>query len=196
MARPQQPFFLIRHGETDWNKEGRFQGQTDIEINATGHAQAKQNGQTLADLDHNWSEWHFVASPLSRTRKTMDYVLDALGLEPGSYATDARLMELTFGDWEGSTLAELEQTIPEAVKKRHEEKWTYRQPNGESYEDGLVRVNAFLAELDRPAVIVSHGGIIRIIRHIIEGMDGLTAAGQSAPQDRVYAFDSVSGRYL
>lgn len=196
MIRPKVPFYLIRHGETDWNREQRFQGQTDIAMNANGRAQARANGDLLTRFVSDWSQWRFFASPLGRTRETMELLRTAIGLPPRDYSTDRRLIELTFGDWEGHTLAELEHTIPDAVNERHNNKWDYRQPNGESYADGLARVAPFFAALDQPAIIVTHGGIVRIVRQMVEGLDRNDAAGQAVPQDQLYFFNGTTGSYL
>lgn len=196
MIRPKVPFYLIRHGETDWNREQRFQGQTDIAMNANGRTQASANGKLLAQSVSDWSQWRFFASPLGRTRETMELLRTAIGLPPHNYTTDRRLIELTFGDWEGHTLAELEKTIPDAVTERHNNKWDYRQPNGESYADGMARVAPFFAELDQPAIIVTHGGIVRIVRQVVEGLDNNDAAGQAVPQDQLYYFNGETGGYL
>lgn len=196
MTRARAPFYLIRHGETDWNRERRFQGQTDIAMNATGHAQASANGALLASLQSDWDGWRFVSSPLGRTRQTMELLRQSMGLPADDYSLEPRIIELTFGDWEGHTLSELERSIPDEVAKRQDFKWTYRQPNGESYEDGLTRVSAFFDELDSPAVIVTHGGIVRIVRKLFENLDGNEAAAQDAHQDVVYYFDGTAGRYI
>ena len=104
------------HGETDWNAEGRFQGQTDIPLNAKGVAQATQNGVKLAETflqnNYNIADWQFIASPLGRTRQTMALVREGLGLPKNDYQTDARLLELSFGTWENHTLRELEAKFP------------------------------------------------------------------------------------
>lgn len=196
MIRPKVPFYLIRHGETDWNREERFQGQTDIAMNANGRAQASANGKLLAQAVSDWRQWRFFASPLGRTRETMELLRAAIGLPPQDYTTDRRLIELTFGDWEGHTLSELETTIPEAVSERQNHKWDYRQPNGESYADGMARVAPFFAELDQPAIIVTHGGIVRIVRQLVEGLGFNEAAAQAVPQDQLYYFDGEKGGYL
>lgn len=196
MTRPKVPFYLIRHGETDWNREQRFQGQTDIAMNDNGRAQATANGHSLAQRVKDWDQWQFIASPLGRTRETMELLRAAAGLSPQDYGTDRRLIELTFGDWEGHTLSELERTIPDAVQERQIHKWDYRQPNGESYADGLARIAPFFEALDRPAIIVTHGGIVRIVRQMVEGLEGNEAAAQPVPQDQLYYFDGENGSYL
>ena len=69
MSRP--PIYFLRHGETDWNAAGRLQGRADIPLNAKGRGQARRNGGMLAELIDKPSAMHFVASPLTRTRETM-----------------------------------------------------------------------------------------------------------------------------
>lgn len=92
--------YVIRHGQTDWNAERRLQGQKNIPMNATGLEQARQNGIALAEiLGDTVDEFDFVASPLQRTRETMEIMRTAMGLAPLAYRTDPRLVEISFGDW-------------------------------------------------------------------------------------------------
>src|SRR5437016_4548078 len=97
------PLYYIRHGETDWNREGRLQGQREIPINANGRAQARRCGEILHDLlaREPQTTLDFVASPLGRARATMELARVALGLDPQSYRVDERLTEISFGNWEG-----------------------------------------------------------------------------------------------
>ena len=108
--------YMIRHGQTAWNAEGRLQGQKDIPLNYTGRAQAAGNGHALkALLGAAVSDFDFVASPLGRTRETMEILRRAMGLDPLAYRTDKRLVEVSFGDWEGHTLEELMAMTPDRV---------------------------------------------------------------------------------
>lgn len=196
MLRPQHPFYMIRHGETDWNLEGRFQGQTDIPLNFKGRQQAAYNGRKLKGIIGNPSDWQFVASPMGRTRNTMEIARLQMELEPKEYDTDERLIEITFGDWEKSTLAELASKNQFDIQRRQLNKWNFTPPGGESYASGSVRAEPFFAELAAPSIIVTHGGIIRAVRHLIEGMDGNEAATLSIPQDKIYHYDGETGRWL
>src|SRR5690606_24568613 len=85
--------YFVRHGQTDWNAEGRLQGQADTGLNDTGRAQASGNGRLLAKLIAAPSAVDFVASPLARTCETMELIRQAMGLPPKGYRTDPRLME-------------------------------------------------------------------------------------------------------
>ena len=186
-ARP--PFFMIRHGETDWNREKRYQGQVDVPLNALGRRQAADNGRLLATFGHDWTQWRFFSSPLERARETMEILRGELGLDPQGYATDNRLIEITFGDWERKRQDELEAEEPEEMARRNANKWVHAPPGGESYARAVKRVSAFLDELPGPSVIVCHGGILRATQFIVDRIDGPAIADTSVPQDKIYVFD-------
>ena len=196
MTLPKHPFFMIRHGETDWNREGRFQGQTDIPLNFKGRQQAAFNGRNLKKLVSKPDNWHFICSPLSRTRQTMEIARSQMEIDQSHYSIDERLIEITFGTWEKTTLTEIGEKYPMDIQRRNINKWNFTPPKGESYASGALRIIPFLEEISEPSVIVTHGGIIRAIRHLIEGIDGHTAANMSIPQDRIYAFDGEKGCWL
>src|SRR5438270_11744518 len=98
MAAPL--IFYIRHGETEWNREGRLQGQQDSRLTGRGRDQAASCGRLLRDLlqreARNPDDLDYVASPLGRARASMELVRAALGLSPEAYRTDGRLKELAF----------------------------------------------------------------------------------------------------
>ncbi|KPB01138.1 histidine phosphatase family protein [Ahrensia marina] len=195
MLIPPHPFFMIRHGETDWNREGRFQGQVDIDLNELGRSQAAGNGKALASLIDP-SQWAFVCSPMSRTRETMELIRENIGLPREGYSVDDRLIEVTFGDWEKHTLADIEDTWPDQAKLRQENKWEYVPPNGESYRSAAERMRPVLESLKQPTVIVTHGGIIRGMRVFIEGTDPDDTAHGATPQDQLYFYDGDEGGWL
>jgi probable phosphoglycerate mutase len=163
--------YFVRHGETDWNAERRLQGQKDIPLNALGRTQASrcglilgrllgQNGLAVGDFD-------YVSSPLSRARETMELLRGGLGLAPGHYRTDARLMEMSFGRWEGFTFAELQASEAEALAARERDKWGFVLPGGESYAQLVVRVRAWYEAIERDTVVSAHGGVARaLIAHL------------------------------
>lgn len=191
------PIYLIRHGETDWNAEGRLQGQKDIALNATGRAQAAGNGRTLAALIGDAAGYDFVASPLLRTRATMEILRGAMGLDPLAYRTDERLIELSFGDWEGHTLAELMEIAPERVAERTRGKWDFIPPGeaAESYEILCWRVGSWLAGISGPTVCVAHGGVCRALFRL-NGMEPEEAASTPIHQDRILRIDESGMGWL
>jgi probable phosphoglycerate mutase len=157
------PLYYLRHGETEWNREGRLQGQRDIPITATGRAQARRCGEILRDLLAREPQTapDFVSSPLGRARETMELARTALGLDPQSYRLDNRLTEISFGSWEGFTIPELRRTSPEAVGARERDKWDFAPPGGESYAQMSERVRGWYDGLARDTVAVAHGGVLR-----------------------------------
>src|SRR5690242_8884053 len=126
------PLIFVRHGETDWNREFRFQGQRDIPLNEHGRRQAARNGRAMTGVLRA-EKWALVASPLGRSVETMRIALEAAGEGGRTFATDPALMEVNYGDWEGLTLAEIGEQFPEASRARDADKWDFSPPNGESY---------------------------------------------------------------
>jgi broad specificity phosphatase PhoE len=180
--------YMIRHGQTDWNAEGRMQGQKDIGLNDIGRAQASENGRRLGQiLGDTAPDYDFVSSPLLRTRDTMERVRSAMGLPAKGYSLDERLKELSFGDWEGSTLPELARVSPERVAERARQKWSFIPPgdDAESYEILSWRIGAWLTSVERPTVCVSHGGVIRSCFRLIGNVDEDEACEMNIPQDRI-----------
>ena len=142
---------LARHGETDWNRELRIQGSSDIELNELGRRQAHSLAQELTDVDLD----AIYASDLSRARATAAAVAAAHGLE---VKLDRRLRERSFGSWEGLTREDLEKLPPDS------------HHDGES--DDVVRERMLAAVRDIAAahpgeqvLVVSHGGALNTLWH-------------------------------
>lgn len=189
--------YVIRHGQTDWNAEERLQGQRDIPLNALGRSQATGNGLALkALLGARAGDFAYVASPLSRTRETMERVRTAMDLVPTDYTTDDRLKEVSFGDWEGLTLDEVAATVPERVAERERSKWDFIPPGeaAESYEILSWRIGSWLSSVERPTVSVSHGGVIRSLFRLVGGISPDEASMVPTPQDRILFVDADAGR--
>ncbi len=182
----------VRHGETDWNVEGRLQGQLDIPINARGRAQAARNGKAMADYlareGIDPGALHFVSSPLGRSMETMGFVRAALGLA-GPWETDDRLKEVSFGDWASKTYDELRQSGEnEKVRARKRDKWSFRPPAGETYAELAARVGEWLDTLTGDTVAVTHGGIFRVLHGHLVGTPWHEVPSLPAPQDRFAVF--------
>ena len=114
--------YYVRHGLTDWNVQQRLQGHRDVPLNSEGRAQAVQCGEILRHLldrdGHSPQDLDYVSSPLVRARETMELMRATLGLQPDGYRVDPRLAEISFGEWEGLTyadvLAPLSRWLPDA----------------------------------------------------------------------------------
>jgi broad specificity phosphatase PhoE len=158
---------LIRHGETDWNREGRLQGGQDIPLNELGRQQAAEAAERLRKLAPGFAALDFIGSPMHRARETMDILRAELRLPPGAYRMDNRLKELTFGSWEGFTWRDIRKAEREQAQLRERDKWSFVPPGGESYAMLAERVRPVLEELPGETVIVSHGGVARAILALV-----------------------------
>lgn len=197
LPRLHDPEFLIfiRHGQTNWNAEGRMQGQKDIPLNELGRSQARDNGRRLkAYLDSRGLDpqaFDFVASPMGRTRETMELLREAMALPPEGYRLDDQLKELTFGAWEGSTIPELADAAPDLVAARRMDKWGFVPPGGgESYAMLTHRIGRWLISVDRPTIVVAHGGVFRSLRGLLEGIETAMVPKLDVPQDQVFVWQS------
>lgn len=179
--------YFVRHGQTDWNAEWRLQGQIDIPINDKGRAQAKRNGEKLAETLDDPQAYRYVASPLSRTRETMEIVRGGLGLPANGFDFDDLLKEIHFGDWQGSTWDELREREPEAIAARFDDPWNTVSPGdgGESYAMLSDRALSWLDSVREDTVVVSHGGINRCLRGRLEGLTEEEITRLKVPQDKV-----------
>ena len=148
---------LVRHGETDWNRESRFQGHSDTCLNDAGRAQ-------VADLAHALEETDFSAvysSPLERAAETARIIASKLGLE---VRLDDALMEVDVGSWAGLTRSEIETRYADGFARWSE--YGHGWDDGETYEELGLRVVAGLQRIaqshpDQHVLVVTHGGPIR-----------------------------------
>jgi len=149
--------YVVRHGETEWNAINKVLGRTDIPLNAKGIKQARELARSMKDLKID----SFLCSPLLRTRQTADIISREIDVQ---YEIDNRLIEQEFGEFEG-----VDRSDPKYQKAKRE--YFVRYPGGESYFDMAARVFTLLKELaGTNALLVTHGGICRIIRSYFEDM--------------------------
>lgn len=153
---------LLRHFPTAWNLEARLQGQTDQPLTA----EARATLATLA-LPPPWDSRPILSSTLSRARETARLLA---GTRP--VATDARLVELGWGVWEGRRSADLLAEPDSGFVPTGELGWTARPDGGESAEDAFARVAPLLAELARagqPTLLVTHKALMRAVLRMASG---------------------------
>ncbi|MSP48673.1 MAG: histidine phosphatase family protein [Alphaproteobacteria bacterium] len=168
---------LIRHAPTAWNVAHRLQGRTDIPLSADGRAQAA--AWRLPDALAGYEAW---ASPLARARETASL----LGLSP---RLDDRLIEASWGEWEGRLLADLKQRpgFIEAERRGLD----LAAPGGESVRQVQARLLDWLAALTRPALAVSHNGVLRAAYALATGwtMEGKPPERMAAATAHLYRWD-------
>jgi broad specificity phosphatase PhoE len=189
---PAPTIYYIRHGETEWNAEGKLQGAQDIPLNDLGRQQAANAGGILAGLfardGRNQQSLPFVASPLGRARSTMELVRGTLRLPPHDYAIDDRLREIGYGHWEGSTLAQMQVSDPAVFAQRQADKWTVPPPGGESYASVQLRMRDWYDSLLGDTVAVAHGGTARALMVALGIETPDSAADLTIEQGAVYVF--------
>lgn len=190
------PLCIVRHGETDWNVEGRLQGQKDIALNGRGRAQAEAVGRELARLHPEVTGFDFVSSPLLRAQETMRILRTALRLEPGHYTVDDDLRELTFGSWEGFTWNEVRDHDPVGAAGREADKWAFVPPGGENYAMLAERIAGWLGTIERPTLAVTHGGVARVLLGLLCGMNSADVPLQEITQGRAMMFEAGAWRWI
>ncbi len=188
--------YVIRHGETDWNAELRYQGQEDIPLNDKGRAQSKRNGEALAKLGLDLRLHDFVASPLVRARETMEIVRTALGIEPDAYRLDPALKELSYGHWQGVLQSELPTRDPEGLAARSQDPYHWRPDGGESYADLVARTDSWLKSVTRDSIIAAHGGTVRCLHTLLLGLPTQDVPTLAIPQDNVLIIKDGQGGWL
>jgi probable phosphoglycerate mutase len=160
---------FVRHAPTAWNRQGRYQGRTDIPIDEPGLREARRTADTLRGIDVDL----VVTSPLRRAFDTAEVIAVALG--GVRRLVDDRLVEVAFGDWEGLTQEEIRARWPSALREWKRAPQSTRFPGGESLRDAEERLRDFLRsppwrgeELVRCVVAISHAGPIRLARLLAE----------------------------
>ncbi len=158
---------LVRHGETDWNAEGRVRGGG--QLNARGRAQTAALAQRLAP-EHIAA---IYSSPTQRTQETANPIAQPLGLQVQYRDT---LVDLNYGQWSSATLEELWAGDPELARRWEQEPHTVRFPGGDSLADLRARVQSFVDEvlarhLDDTVLLVTHESPICTVVCIMLGLD-------------------------
>ena len=192
--------YYVRHGETDFNSQGRLQGRRDTVLNAHGRRQAAECGVLLGDLfvrdQRRAQDFKYVSSPLKRARETMEIVRATLGLEAHNYDVDARLIEIAYGQWEGLTLHEIETRNASVLSARERDKWDFAPPGGESYRELAYRIGNWYRPLTADTVVAAHGGGVRALMAILNIVPEEQATHARIEQGVVYVFaDGKMSRY-
>ena len=180
--------YLVRHGETEFNAERRQQGHMDSPLTALGRAQAQAVGHLLKRQVGGEDGWRIIASPLGRAQHTAQIIGETLGLR---VETDRRVIEVSFGQWDGRLRDELAAEFPGTFGRGG---WQFAAPGGETYEAVERRVSDWLADLppepQRKVIVVCHGGSGRVVRGAYLGLPRAETWTQDVPQDAVFRLAS------
>ena len=151
--------YFVRHGESTWNVEQRFQGQLDPPLSELGILQARSLARRL---EQESPPAAIVSSPLRRARDTAEIIGDRCGLP---VALDERLIEICHGPWQGELEADVARRWPDLYKQWHESPALVRFPDGESLADVESRFESFMTDalsMPSPLVVCTHDVLVRV----------------------------------
>ncbi len=176
--------YLLRHGQTEFNLEGRYQGQSDSPLTDCGRRQALAYGTLLAEHVGSAPIW---TSSLPRAMETARLV--AAALPNAELHLDERLREVSFGVWEGMTRADIAAEWPNVRKQHPPRQWKLHAPQSEGIDPLISRLKAVLDDavnLKGDLILVGHGVAGRLMRGLHSGLSLSEALTLDAPQDVVY----------
>ncbi len=182
--------YLIRHGRTEFNVEGRFQGNFDSPLTPLGLQQAAANGALIRSLIGDPSGWRLESSPLGRAMHTAQIIAETAGLAPP--IPDDRLREIGMGSFDGMTVEDISFAFPRESEGSSRHDIYFRSPDGESFETIGARLKSWLDEAvadDRPRIVVSHGVAGRVLRGLYAGLDYEATIKLDVPQDAVFRLE-------
>jgi probable phosphoglycerate mutase len=177
---------LVRHGETEWNRERRIQGRFDSPLTERGVAQAHAIGRLVQKLPEAASA-RIVASPLGRATRTAGIIARHLPVRP-ELTIDRRLREISAGSWDGLTFRDIELRSPGTFDGDGRYEWNFRAPGGETYDSFAARVAEWLSEaVAAPFVIsVTHGVVSRVLRGLYASLPREIALTLPVLQDKIF----------
>ena len=150
---PQPILYFVRHGETDWNASAGCRASTISRSMRSAARKRRAAARCCASCSAKGSlpapDYDYVSSPLGRARETMELMRARWASIRPAYRTDARLMEMSFGRWEGFTYADLQTREAEALAARERDKWGFVLPGGESYAQLEKRVQVWYESIAR-----------------------------------------------
>lgn len=193
MSHPE--IFLVRHGETTWNRIGRHQGHLDSVLTLAGIAQVQGVARRLAREIDDWPAIVMACSPLYRCRQTAAVLCDEVGADVERIVYDDRLKERSYGHWQGLTDAEIIERYPDEWAARETDRWSYAVPGGgENYPELGDRLIDWLGEqaADRSIVLVTHGQAGRALRGRLLGLS--PAETLALPEPQTAAFRLADGQ--
>ena len=180
--------YLMRHGETTWNTEGRYQGHLDSSLTPKGIEQARAAGQFLRSKLSNFNTVCIEVSPLGRARQTATILCEKIGLDASAIVISPLLVEHSMGTWQGLTNTEVDDHYPGAREARGANKWSYIVPGGESYSLIDIRAKQWLeGKRHAPVTIaVTHEMLSRTIQGAYKGLTPKATLLRSHPHDCIY----------
>lgn len=183
--------FFARHGQTDWNLEGRIQGRTDIPLNGNGEKDAQKLVPQVQTILEKKPDIGVFISPLKRTHQTFEIINSECTLPKPD--VDERIIEFNYGSWEGLTRPELMENFPDQYENREDDPWNFRVPGGENYAQLEQRVGAFVHSVDNDILVISHAGVFQALALIFNQVSQHLAPLLQVPQGRILTLENHDG---
>jgi len=187
---------LIRHGQTVWNEEGRFQGILNSLLTKKGELQAKENAEKLKKNIEDFENIKIFSSPLGRARDTAYIICDELGIDRDTIIFDDRIIEFNYGIFEGQKREEMMKR--QEFRDREANKWSYEIENGESYILVQNRVKDFLHSIkdEKKVIIVAHEMVNRTIRGVYFNYDNSITLSLKQPNNIILLLNNSGEKIL
>jgi broad specificity phosphatase PhoE len=191
----RSPFYAMRHGETSWNAQARFQGHSDVPLSVKGTRQMLEIATRLREIlvrsTMRSSTVRIFSSPLARARESARILCGELGFRDGEIIVDERLREMSFGRWEGLTTYEVKERFSIERRARKLDRWNFRPDGGESFADLSAAMEAFLRDIPNGCLplIVTHTGNIRVTLRLLAGTSCAKSMRAPIPHDRILRWD-------
>jgi probable phosphoglycerate mutase len=182
--------YLVRHGETEWNRDRRIQGSLDSPLTPLGRRQVRRIGRLLAQVLAGVGALPVFVSPLGRARTSAAILAEEAPL--GRMTIEPRLAELSLGSWEGMTFEQVVATHANLLEGSTRHSWYFRAPDGEGFDAASRRVGEWLKEVSGPVVAVSHGMAGRILRSLYLDLPRDEALATPLQQDEIWHFRNGS----
>lgn len=182
--------YLVRHGQTEFNRVGRLQGHVDLPLTPLGVDQAERVGALLKTLIEDPADWLIEASSLGRTEHTARIIAGVLGAD--DVVLEDRLREVSMGSWDGLNFDEIAAIAPDVVAAAPRSSLFFHSPDGETYTAMCARLRSWLDEAiadGRPRIVVSHGVSGRVLRALYAELDWEEAVLMAAPQDAIFRLE-------
>jgi broad specificity phosphatase PhoE len=178
--------WLVRHGQTAFNAEGRIQGAKDSALTTLGEEQGRRLGQLLGRIAPK--DARLIASPLGRTQHTARLIREHGGFA-SPIETDPRLAEISLGDWDGMLKDDIREIAPAYDAGPSRWSWFFNSPGGEGYDALAARLGSWLADAacaNHPIIAISHGVSGRILRGLFAQLPRDQTLKLDIPQDACF----------
>jgi probable phosphoglycerate mutase len=181
--------YLLRHGETVWNRQRRMQGRLDSPLTLKGIRQAEALGRLMRQLIGAGEGHRMLASPLPRAWQTAAIVAETMEYAADRIERHELLLEMTWGDWDGLTAEEITARDPELWQARIDDRWTVPPPGGgETQQDIIDRAARFLGRVEdgERLIVVAHGALGRAMRVAYQNAAAEEMLRMDEPHDAVF----------